>query len=477
LNSARHAVPPAATLKIAVVGAGLGGLAAAWLLGRRHEVTLYERQARPGFTAASVLAPGSGSGTTSGTPERIDVPLRVFYPGYYPTLTRLYAALGVQSEPVSYATSFMGDDGRLYFRYRNLRLGDLSLGVLAPQDLLLGGRVLDILRGLLRFRRQAVPAMAQGDLAGRSIGDLVQGYPAAFVDGFLLPAICTVCTCTYEAARGFPAEVIVDYLARGLTRQSVRRALTGADGVEQRLRAGIPRLLCPAPVAGIRRHAGGVTVHLADGSHETHHHVVIAAQANHARALLQDASATEARTLEGFRYQPVEVVTHTDPALMPARRADWSPVNLWVSATRPAPESTIWINAVQPALRRTEAVFQTVHPQRLPDAARVIGHARFERPVVDEGSRRALKSLRRLHAQADRRVWFCGSYAQDGIPLLESAVRSAHDLALQFGAGLDADPDDGGSGQPVGGVAATGSASAAPAPRPRAQGLRAAKSA
>ena len=118
---------------------------------------------------------------------------------------------------------------------------------------------------------------------------------------------------------------------------------------------------------------------------------MIAAQANHARAMLQDASATEARTLEGFRYQPVEVVTHTDAALMPSRRADWSPVNLWVSATRPAPESTIWINAVQPALRRTEPVFQTVHPQRLPDPARVIGHARFERPVVDEGSRRALK--------------------------------------------------------------------------------------
>lgn len=424
-----------APLKIAVVGAGLGGLAAAWLLGRRHHVTLYERQARPGFTAASVSAPGMAPGTA----ERIDVPLRVFYPGYYPTLTRLYAELGVQSEPVSYATSFMGEDGRLFFRYRNLRLGDLSLGVLAPQDLLLGRRALDILRGLLRFHRQAVPALAQGRLAGLTIGELVGGYPAAFVDGFLLPAICTVCTCSYEAARGFPAEVIVDYLARGLTRQSVRRALLGADGVEQRLKQGIPRLRCPAPVAGLRRGPEGVTLQMADGSTETHDHVVIAAQANHARGLLQDASAGEARMLEGFRYQPVEVVTHTDAALMPPRRADWSPVNLWVSAAHPSPESTIWVNAVQPALRRAEPVFQTVHPQRSPEAARVIGHTRFERPVVDEGSRRALKSLRRLHAQPDRRVWFCGSYAQDGIPLLESAVRSAHDLAQQFGAGLDID--------------------------------------
>jgi predicted NAD/FAD-binding protein len=98
-------------------------------------VTLFERQARPGFTASSVSVP-----FVDGQPVRVDVPLRVFYPGYYPTLTRLYDALGVPSEPVSYASSFADEDGSLYFRYRNLRLGRHSWSWLAPQDLLLGPR-------------------------------------------------------------------------------------------------------------------------------------------------------------------------------------------------------------------------------------------------------------------------------------------------------------------------------------------------
>jgi uncharacterized protein len=111
-------------MKIAVVGAGLAGLSAAWLLSRQHEVSLFERLARPGFTAHSISLPGHD--------EQLDVPLRVFYPGYYPTLAKLYAALGVNSQPVSYATSF--DAGAaLYLRYRNLRLGERSYSWMAPQ--------------------------------------------------------------------------------------------------------------------------------------------------------------------------------------------------------------------------------------------------------------------------------------------------------------------------------------------------------
>lgn len=429
-------------LKIAVVGAGLGGQTAAWLLGRQHAVTLFERQARPGFTAANVPVPGRGS---AGNAVRVDVPLRVFYPGYYPTLTRLYQALAVPSEPVSYASSFHGPlaPGRpaqaLYFRYRNLRWRGQFRSVLAPQDLLRGAAAWQVLAGVLRFHRQAVQALRRGDLAGIRIGEWVaaQGYPQAFVQGFLLPAISTVCTCSYAQAAQFPAAVVVDYLARGVVRQSVHRVLHGADDVQRRLLAGVADLRCSADMASVQRVEGAVQVQHADGSTERFDHLVLATQAHQALRLLADPSADESAALAGFQYTPVQVLTHTDATLMPRRRQDWSPVNLWVDPAADGAESTIWVNAVQPVLQGAADVFQTVGPLRPVDPARVLGQARFERPVVDARSQQALAQLQQLQAEPDRRVWFCGSYAQAGIPLLESAVASAFDVAARLGVVLD----------------------------------------
>lgn len=411
-----------------MIGGGIAGLCAGWLLGRRHRVTLYESQSRPGFVASSVAVP-NGPGAV-----RVDVPLRVFYPGYYPTLSRLYQQLGVASEPVSYAASFVGDDGRLFFRYRNLRLGERSWGMVAPQDLL-NARVRRMLGSLLRFHHDAVAAGRRGELAGLSIAAYVaaQGHDADFVDGFLLPAICTVCTCSVPAAREFPAAVIVDYLARGLTSQAVRRVRQGADQVADKLLAGFAEHHCGVAIEAVECRADGVSVRRADGQVKDFDHVVLATQANQALAMLRGASAAERAMLGGFRYQPVEVVMHRDPRLMPARRADWSPVNLRVSAACERPMSTIWINAVQPALRQAPPLFQTVHPQIAPRDELVIGHGRFERPLVDARSNAALHALARLQAEAGRRIWFCGSYAQAGIPLLESAVASAHRVARALG--------------------------------------------
>ena len=445
-------------MKIAVVGAGLAGLTAAWLLGRQHQVTLFERHAMPGFTAANVALgalPGAGPDAL-----RVDVPLRVFYPGYYPTLTRLYRALAVPSEPVSYASSFHGPafgdaaggsaapPQHLYFRYRNLRWGSRSWAFVAPQDWLLGAPARLIVRNLLRFNQQAVAALRRGDLAGLSIGQYVQqqAYAPEFVQGFLLPAISTVCTCSFNHALGFPAAVIVDYLARGVGSQSVRRARHGADDVQRRLLAGIADVRCDARIAHVVRPLAptaaeavqplstpGLHLQMEDGSRQHFDHVVLATQANQARCLLPDASTEEAATLEGFHYETLQVLTHTDAALLPPRRADWSPVNLWVSQAQGLAESTIWVNAVQPPLRAAADVFQTVHPLRPVCDSAVLGRAQFQRPVVDAGSQAALLSLQRLHAQAGRQVWFCGSYALAGIPLLESAVASAFAVAARLG--------------------------------------------
>ena len=100
------------------------------------------------------------------------------------------------------------------------------------------------------------------------------------------------------------------------------------------------------------------------------------------------------------------------------------------------PESTIWVNAVQPALHAAAPVFQTVHPLRPAREETVLGRAQFERPLVDARSQQALLKLQHLLAEPERRVWSCGAYAQAGIPLLESAVCSAFVVAARLGVEL-----------------------------------------
>lgn len=417
-------------MNIAVIGGGLAGLVAAWLLSQRHAVTLFERHAQPGFTASSVAVPGP-----NGAPLRVDVPLRVFYPGYYPTLTRLYAELGVATEPVNYATTFTGDDGRAYFRWRNARWRGLSLPYVLPGDV--GSlRALRIVQGALRFQGQARAALARGELGHSiSIGDFVGacGITPEFVDGLLLPAIATIGTCTTADARAYPAAVVAAYATAGVARESVHRARDGADAVAARLLAGIARVQCSAGVLGVRSVQGGVAVQR-PGGEERFDHAVFATQANQARTLWCDANAGEQQVLDQFHYRALDVVMHRDARLMPARRHDWSPVNARVHAAYERPQSTIWINRVQPVLQAAAPLFQTVMPQQAVRDELVLGRARFERPLVDGGSAQALAGLQALHAQPGRRVWLCGSYAQAGVPLLESAVASAYAVVAALNA-------------------------------------------
>jgi predicted NAD/FAD-binding protein len=422
--------------RVAVVGGGIAGLAAGWWLARAGlEVTLFERHAEPGFVAHAVRLPGLPDDA-----PRVDVPLRVFYPGYYPTLVRLYQEAGVASEAVSYASSFHDGGSRAYFRYRNLRRGTHSVA-LPPLADLARSRARRIALGAWRFAGALRRALAAGRLAGCSIGEFADAerLDPAFVDGLLLPAIGTIATCTHAAARAMPAPVVAGYLLSGIARESVRRACGGADEVARRLGAPLARRRLGARVASLVREAPGaagghaaVALREAGGSVERFDHVVLATQADQALGLLADASPAEAALLSAFAYAELRVTMHHDTALLPPDRRDWSAVNLFVHPAHAAPESTIWIDRVMPGLPSRPGaapVLQTVMPARRPRDELVVAEAVFQRPLVTTGSAAALPRLAALHAEPGRQIWFCGSYAEAGVPLLESAVRSAWQAA------------------------------------------------
>lgn len=409
-------------LNIAVVGGGIAGLSAAWRLSTHHRVTLLEAHEVAGMDAHSLDLHHDG-----GT-YRIDVPLRVLYEGYYPTLIAQYHELGVQLERTNYAGSFSRLDDASYYRYLNWIVAGRSIPLPATP---VGAKAFRINADLVRFYRLAPRALEELRDSEEPLGSWLDRtrFGRDFVEGFLVPTFAAVCTCSSAAVRAYPARVILDYLTRGLTFGGVRRVVLGTREVVSRLTEPVAEVRCGVRVRKIQPAPDGVRVTW-DGEERVFDHVVVATQANQAAGMLDAAYRKEREALERFAYESSSVIVHTDPRLAPRDRAHWAPVNLIVSEAHDKPMATIWMNRVQPALRRTSPVFQTWNPILEPRPETVRAEARFERPIVNGASLEGARLIRLLQTQHGRRLWFCGSYLGPGIPLLESAARTALDVAM-----------------------------------------------
>ena len=403
-------------LRIAIIGSGIAGLSAAWALKKNHEVTLFERHPALGMDAFSIDV------STAGGTQRIDVPMRVVYEAYYPNLTKLYGEVGIELEPLEYSGTFTRLGGPTYLSYRNLRVGPYALPMLS------GWRGIrpetgKIVADALRFFSTAARELRNGKAEGLSLEEYLHArrFSVAFIDGFMLPTLAGIFTCTYAAVRSSPARVVLDYFGRGLFHVPVKRARHGTQDVVARLSAGVQHVRLGTGVEAVGVTTDGAKVRVG-GADQHFDHVVIAAQANHALRMLA-CTPQEHDALSSFAYQPSTVLMHSDARLAPPNRTLWGPVNFILAPGADMPMATIWMNTVHSSFGR-EDVFQTWNPVIEADPARVISRVAVERPVVNDESVRGIAKLQALHAMPGRRVWFAGAYASPGVPLLESAVTS-----------------------------------------------------
>lgn len=410
-------------LSIAIVGSGIAGLAAAWRLGAEHRVVIYEKQPNLGMAAHGLEIGGA----------RVDIPLRVIYRSYYPSLVSLYEEAGIEITPVSYSGSFSDLKGKTYFRYRNRRYSGKTFPMLEggnPFGKQARQISMDMLRLMITSRRDLLKlsdqSMSLDDYAYR------KKFSSAFYEAFLLPTFAGIATCDIQTVREYPASVIVEYLSRGLLFEGVCRTQQGADFVVKRLGSRCAEQRLGSEIVAITQVRDGWEIRDSQGHSDQFDHVILATQGNQALKITTDIDAEATAVLSRFGYQASEVLVHTDKCLMPRHRRNWSPVNFAVDSEQVRPEATIWLNSVLPIHEESEATFQSWNALRSVHPDKVLAKAVFERPVVNAETQSAISALQELHAQPNRRLWYCGSYAEQGVPLLESATRSAFEVCSRI---------------------------------------------
>ncbi len=409
-------------LRIAVVGGGIAGLSAAWLLSQRHKVVLFEGDGRIGGHANTVEAPGHKG------PVPVDTGFIVYNEPNYPNFTALLKHLGVASRPADMALSVSFDDGD--FEY--------SSGALFAQfSNLFSARFWSMLRDVTRFYRQGPRDLAGLEAPLTSLDDYLtqNGYCQAFRDDHLIPQAAAIWSTPVGAIADYPAAALIRFFqnhgmmslfGRGKWRtvSGGSRAYVGclAAAFDGETRTG-------ARVCSIRRDATGVTIRDAHGHAERFDQVVIATHGDTALSLLDDAGPEERRLLSAFRYTRNLTVLHTDASLMPRRRAAWTSWNH--IGRREAPSEgcvTYWMNRLQ-SIRDASDLFVTLNPTREIAPESVIHTDVYEHPLFDAGAIAAQEQLWSL--QGARRTWFCGSYFGHGFH--EDALQSGLAVAEALG--------------------------------------------
>jgi len=397
--------------RIAVVGSGIAGMAAAWLLSRRHEVTLFERGDHAGGHSNTVEAPGS-----DGQPIPVDTGFIVYNESNYPNLTALFRHLDVPTQLSDMSFSASLDDGRL--EYAGTGLG----GLLAQPANLIRPRVWSMLRDLLRFHREA-PAFLHDPLSKViSLGEYLDsnGYGRAFVEDHLLPMGAAIWSTPTVDMRAYPAAAFIRFFENhGLLRLRDRvqwRTVTGGSREYVRnLTASFKECIrLNTKIVAVRRTEGGVMIEDLRGNLHVADDVVLACHADEALAVLFDADERERTILNGFRYNRNRAILHTDASLMPRCRHAWTAWN--VLGTRGGDGGrrvsiSYWMNRLQ-GIDDSTPLFVTLNPPRDPAAGSVIRGFLYDHPMFDREALAAQAQIWRI--QGYRNTWFCGAYMGSG---------------------------------------------------------------
>ncbi|MEC8665343.1 MAG: FAD-dependent oxidoreductase [Pseudomonadota bacterium] len=411
-------------MKIGIIGAGISGLGAAYLLSPDHDITVFEKNDYIGGHSRTIVVKPNEKATPG------DTGFIVFNDWNYPNLFGLFKALDVPyiKSDMSFGVSIK----KGWLEYSSNGLFAQTRNVFRPA-------YWKMLADIIRFNKQA-PAYIEKDSSvslGQCLDDLNMGE--WFRQYYLLAMGAAIWSCPLDTIMKFPAKTFLRFFKNHGLLNIVKRpqwytVQGGSCEYVKRLTASVDGEIhksCPAKRVFIEAD-NKITVIAEDGSKNIFDHVIFACHADEALALIDEPTQHEVEVLGNFKYQDNEIVVHTDESFMPVNRKCWAS---WIylseaeKDTSPVVSLSYWMNNLQ-SLEVKEQVLVTLNPGRKPDETKILDTHMFSHPIFDKG---AIDAQQRIDLiQGARGLWFCGAYQRYGFH--EDGLLSAVNVAKSMGA-------------------------------------------
>ncbi|NHB56815.1 NAD(P)-binding protein [Acinetobacter sp. 194] len=413
-------------LKIAVIGSGMAGLATARILkDAGHQITIFEALPGRGMDSYSLEYEGG----------IIDSPLRVMNPMLWSNTLSLATYLGLNTFPVRtyMSCSWLFEDKiETWLTTSRTRIGNFPIINNRKGIKQYGWR---LVKGLLQLKT-ALNQFFKSKHQDITLGEFAQKnqIEEVFWHGAVMPVLYTICTCEPETIAQWPAKPLLVFLRQLTDGDALLRIQGGTPALVNKLIDGI-EIHSGSPITKVEEQGEQVYVENDQGFKDLFDRVVVATPTTKIEEFLnQEQFAEDIELLKQFRFEQGELVIHTDPIVMPAKRKDWCVLSYMMDRKFTRQHFSVWLNSIEPSLVGKSPVFQTWKPVVDIDPKKIISKVKLTRAVVDSNTLSLHAELKKRHLENNRKVFFCGSWSCEGLPILESAVTSAMDVARIFGA-------------------------------------------
>ncbi len=401
--------------KIAIIGTGIAGMAASYFLHQQAELTIFEKNSRIGGHTHTV--------DVEGLP--IDTGFIVFNYQTYPLLTRLFKKLDVPHQDAPMTFSIQHRPSKLEYSGTGVK------GLFTPWTNLFKPSYLKMLAQIARFNKEALTFLNRSDFDSVTIQEMVEteGYGLDFLYKYLIPMSGAVWSTPAQKMLKFPAKSLIQFFHNhgflGLNTQHQWKTVTGGSRVyrDKLIKPFQKAIQTYSKIQSVKVQDHKVLIQSEDRPLQTFDKVIFACHADEALVLLEKPTKLQERLLSAFTYQPNQALLHTDNAVMPRSRGNWSAWNYRVDSDESA-HVHYYMNALQ-SLKTQQHYFVSLNAQKLIKPEHVLKKIDYHHPLFDTQAYQAQKLLPELNAEPTP-LYFCGSYFRYGFH--EDALLSAVNL-------------------------------------------------